>query len=85
METRNGNQKFDQKIDTVAERVKGLVDQGADKVDQLRSRAMDVKQQAFDRGNAMVDRASTYIKANPIKSVAIAFGVGYIGMRLFRR
>lgn len=65
--------------------MKGLVDQGADKVDEIRNRAMDVKQQVFDRGNAVVDRTTTYIKANPIKSVAIAFGVGYIGMRLFRR
>ena len=37
------------------------------------------------RGNAVVDKATDFIKANPLKAVGIAFGIGYVGMRLFRR
>ena len=38
----------------------------------------------MERGNALLDRSTDFIKANPIKSVAIAFGVGYVLMRIFR-
>ena len=79
MENRNG------KLESIRENVKGFVDQSADKAEAIRNRAMDVKKQAFDRGGEVVDRASEFIKDNPLKAVAIAFGVGYIGMRLFRR
>jgi len=87
MDNRNGNTDSgsNQRVDAVKERVKGLVDQGQEKVHALRDRAKDVKQQAVERSNIYVDRATELIKANPLKAVGIAFGVGYIGMRLFRR
>jgi ElaB/YqjD/DUF883 family membrane-anchored ribosome-binding protein len=44
-----------------------------------------VKDQAMARGGQFMDQATSFIQANPLKSVAIAFGVGYIGMRIFRR
>ena len=85
----NGNtdagSKLDQRLGDVKARVRGLVDQGQETVHALKDRAKDVKQQAVERGNAFVDRAIELIKANPLKAVGIAFGVGYIGMRLFRR
>lgn len=73
------------KIDAIKDRVSGLVDQGHEKVDHLKAKAIDVKEQAVTRGNALVDQAASFIRANPLKAVGIAFGVGYIGMRLFRR
>jgi ElaB/YqjD/DUF883 family membrane-anchored ribosome-binding protein len=45
---------------------------------------IEVKDQAMDRGSAFLDKGTDYIKSNPIKSVAIAFGIGYIAMRIFR-
>jgi ElaB/YqjD/DUF883 family membrane-anchored ribosome-binding protein len=45
---------------------------------------IEVKDQAMDRGTALLDKSTGYIKENPIKSVAIAFGIGYFAMRLFR-
>lgn len=80
----NGNAS-DNKIGSIQDRVKGLVDQGHEKVDQIKSRVIDAKDQAVTRGNALLDRATEYIRANPLKAVGIAFGAGYIGMRLFRR
>jgi ElaB/YqjD/DUF883 family membrane-anchored ribosome-binding protein len=75
----------DEKIDSLKETVKGLVDQGAQKVDAIKTRVAEAKDQAVTRGNDVMDRATAMIKAHPIKAVAIAFGAGYIGMRLFRR
>ncbi len=75
----------DSKLDSIKESVRGVIDQGHDKVDQIKARAMDVKDQAMTRGNALLDQACDFIRANPLKAVGIAFGVGYVGMRLFRR
>jgi len=77
--------RVDEKVDSIKEAVKGLVDQGAQKVDAIKNKAVEAKDQVFDRGGDMLERMTAMIKANPIKSVAIAFGAGYIGMRLFRR
>jgi ElaB/YqjD/DUF883 family membrane-anchored ribosome-binding protein len=76
--TRNGStssigSSVDERIDSLKE--------GAS---AIKNRVIDVKDQAMDRGNAVLDKSTDYIKANPLKSVAIAFGVGYIAMRLFR-
>jgi len=81
----NLEQKFEQKFDTMKEKAKDLVEQGSEKVGQLKHRVVEVKDQAIAKGNAFLDSATAMIKANPIKSVMIAFGVGYIGMRIFRR
>jgi len=77
--------RVDDKVDSIKEAVKGLVDQGAQKVDAFKNKAVEAKDQVFDRGGDMLDRLTTMIKSHPIKAVAIAFGAGYIGMRLFRR
>ena len=77
--------KLDSKIDSLKEKAKDFVDQGSEKVDQIKHRVVEVKDQAMARGNAFLDNVTSLVKANPLKSVAIAFGIGYIGMRLFRR
>jgi ElaB/YqjD/DUF883 family membrane-anchored ribosome-binding protein len=71
--------------DNVKDNVKNLVDQGQEKVSAIKEKVIDVKDQAVTRGEAVLDRTTTFIKANPLKAVGIAFGIGYIGMRLFRR
>lgn len=76
---------MDEKIEGIKESVRGLVDQGHEKVDALKTKVVEVKDQAVTRGRGMLDSATDMIRANPLKSVGIAFGVGYIGMRLFRR
>lgn len=85
MDNNNGNVKVDRKIDSLKDSVRDLVDQGQEKVSAIKDKVVDVKQQAVTKGSAYLDRTTDFIKANPIKAVAIAFGAGYIGMRLFRR
>jgi ElaB/YqjD/DUF883 family membrane-anchored ribosome-binding protein len=80
-----GSTGVEEKVDSLRDTVKGLVDQGAEKVDAIKSKVVEAKDQAINRGGDMLDRTTDMIKANPIKSVAIAFAAGYIGMRLFRR
>ena len=80
-----GNNGMDGKIDSIKDSVKGFVETGHEKVDQIKAKAIDVKEQAMTRGNALLDQTCDLIKAHPLKSVGVAFGVGYIGMRLLRR
>jgi ElaB/YqjD/DUF883 family membrane-anchored ribosome-binding protein len=80
-----GSQRVDEKVESIKDSVKSFVDQGAQKVDAIKTKVVEVKDQAFDRGSDILERMTTLIKAHPFKAVAIAFGAGYIGMRLFRR
>ncbi len=81
----NGNVVEDTKLGHIKETVKGLVDQGHEKVDQIKSKVVDVKDQAVERGSMLLDRATDFVRALPLKAVGVAFGIGYVGMRLFRR
>ena len=81
----NGNNTMDDKLGSLKDRVRGVVDSGHEKVDHLKTKVIDVKEQAVTRGSAILDRAQEFIRANPLKAVGIAFGVGYLGMRLIRR
>lgn len=71
--------------DSIKDNVRNLVDQGQEKVAAIKDKVIDVKDQAMEKGTAYLDRVTDFIKARPLQSVGIAFGVGYIGMRLFRR
>lgn len=72
-------------LDSFKETVKGYVDQGAQKVDAIKTKVVEAKEQAITRGSVMLDRMTDMIKAHPLKSVGVAFGAGYLAMRLFRR
>lgn len=81
----NGSGAVHDRLDSIKEKARGLVDQGQEKAHDLKVKMIDAKKTAVTRGNALLDRATDFIKANPLKAVGIAFGVGYLGMRLVRR
>lgn len=81
----NGNGAVHDKLDSIKDKAKHLVDQGQEKAAELKTKVIDVKDEAVTRGNALLDKATDFIKAHPLPSVGIAFAVGYIGMRLIRR
>ena len=81
----NGNGAVHDKLDSIKEKARGLVDQGQEKASEIKAKVIDVKDEAVTRGNVLLDKATDFIKANPMKAVGIAFGIGYIGMRLIRR
>ena len=75
----------DDKLDSIRDSVKGYVERGAQKADAIKNKVVEVKDEAVTRGSDALDRLATLVRAHPLKAVGIAFGVGYIGMRLFRR
>lgn len=80
-----GAASANQRLDSIKESVKGFVDRGERKVDEIRSRVVDARDQAMKSGNDLLGRVADMIRDHPLKAVGIAFGVGYVGMRLFRR
>jgi ElaB/YqjD/DUF883 family membrane-anchored ribosome-binding protein len=76
---------LDDKIDSLRDSMKGVVDQGAQKVDAIKTKLIDVKDEAVSRGGDLLSQTTSLIKANPLKSIGIAFGVGFLAMRLIRR
>lgn len=75
----------DDKLDSLKDTMKDVVDRGAQRADALKTRVVEVKDEAMRRGGDLLDRTVSLIKAHPLKAVGIAFATGYLGMRLLRR
>ena len=73
------------KLDSIRDSVKGVVDRGAQKAEAIKNKVVEAKDQAMNRGSEGLDRLASMVRAHPLKAVGIAFATGYIGMRLFRR
>ena len=75
----------DERLDSIKNTVRDVVDQGAQRAEALKSRVVEAKDAAMRRGGDMLDSVSEMVKVHPLKAISIAFATGYIGMRLFRR
>jgi ElaB/YqjD/DUF883 family membrane-anchored ribosome-binding protein len=75
---------FDERLEALKDSVRGMADFGRDTIGDLKDRAIDAKDSAFDGASSIVDRAAKLIKQHPFAAVGIAFGIGYIAMRLLR-
>lgn len=86
MNTRN-NVAGDQarRLDEIKENVRGLVERGQERVTAIKGKAVDLQHRAKARGSAALDRTTTIIKEHPLAAVSVAFGLGYLLMRLVRR
>ena len=67
---------------SIKQTVETLVEQGSETIDAVKTRAGDVADQVKDTTAAAYDRTTNYIQAHPLKSLAIAFGAGYLSMRI---
>ncbi|MGE5183255.1 MAG: hypothetical protein ACM31C_14395 [Acidobacteriota bacterium] len=60
-----------------------------DRFDSLKesvvARLGDVKDSVVSGTRASVSRTGSLIKEHPIAAIAIAFGIGYVAMRMMRR
>jgi hypothetical protein len=85
---KNGTGALDTKIDTLKESVRTLVDAGGERAGQIKTKAIDVKDSVVENGGAAIKQVGTLIKEHPehpIAALGIAFGIGYIAMRMFRK
>jgi len=84
---KNGTTKghADERMGSLRDSVKSLVDRGEERAHAFKSRVVEMTGTARSRSSDAIERTSSLIKAHPLKAVGIAFGLGYLGMRLFRR
>jgi ElaB/YqjD/DUF883 family membrane-anchored ribosome-binding protein len=73
------------KAESIKDQVKGLVDAGQQKAQEVKDKLVDAKEKAVDKADSLMTSFENKIKARPLASVGIAFGIGYLAMRIFRR
>jgi len=67
---------------SIADSVHSLVDQGAETVGAIKARVSEVTDDARTQGAAVLERTTALVKKYPLRSLAIAFGIGYAAMRI---
>lgn len=65
---------FEDRMDSLKESVRDLVDAGGERAGAIRDTIV-----------ASTKKTGSLIKSHPVIAIAIAFGVGYIAMRVMRR
>lgn len=87
---------FEQRLHAIKDSLRKLLETSGESASELKHRAIEVEHVAAARtrevaakaggwAQAAGARAGTWIKAHPVASVAIAFGVGYAIVRSVRR
>lgn len=85
----NENGSFSKDPASIKASVQNLVDQGTETVDAIKSKVADVKTRVGDvtgtvkdGGAAAYTNLVSFVQAHPFKGIALAFGVGYVAMRI---
>ncbi|MDB4952510.1 MAG: hypothetical protein JWO36_79 [Myxococcales bacterium] len=84
---KNGTSEFDTntRLDSLKESVGGLVDAGKERAAALKGKAIEGKDAVVRGGTKAINTVGGLIKEHPIAAIGIAFGIGYLVMRLVRR
>jgi ElaB/YqjD/DUF883 family membrane-anchored ribosome-binding protein len=54
------------------------------RLEAFKGKLVDVKDKVVKTGDATIDQTKAFVIARPLTALAIAFGVGYLGMRVLR-
>ena len=72
-------------MDAIQTKGREAIDTAMQAANDMKARAVEVKDAALERGDELITALEDQIKARPLLSVGIAFGLGYFAMRLMRR
>lgn len=82
---KNGTGSLDNRLDSLKQSVRSLVDAGGERAGQLKGKAIDVKDSVVENGGIYIRKTGSLIKEHPIAAIGIAFAVGYITVRLLKK
>lgn len=82
---KNGTSELDDRMGNLKDSVRNLVDASGERASQIKERLVDAKDVAFDKGSAALGRVSALVKEHPIAAIGIAFGIGYLAVRMLRK
>ena len=63
----------------------GMKDGAQNTIDEVKERLSDAKDRVVERADSLATQLADKIKARPLAAVGIAFGIGYVAMRIFRK
>ncbi len=66
-------------------KVKEALDQGAETIDAVKAKVLEMKDEAVARGTDFLDGLTGVIQANPLPAIAIAAGLGALWLLGGRR
>ena len=71
-------------IDNLKDGVKHLVEQGQEKAGEIKDALVGAKDKVMSTGSSFFASSRNLIVDHPFAAVGVAFGVGYVAMRIFR-
>jgi ElaB/YqjD/DUF883 family membrane-anchored ribosome-binding protein len=77
--------RFDERFDALKQSMRHLVEAGNDTAAALKDKMIDVKDTAVSGTKSGINRLGGLIKDHPIAAVAIAFGIGFVAIKMIRR
>lgn len=72
-------------IDTLKSNLRSIVEHLTSRAASLDDKASEVRTSAVSSVTSFISKAGKAIKNHPIAAISIAFGAGYLFMRLIRR
>ena len=82
---KNGTASLEARFDAVKESMRNFVGAGGERASQFKSRAIDVKDAFVEGGSTALHKTGYFIRRHPFVAIGIAFGVGYIVMRVVKK
>lgn len=70
---------------TASEKLDELKENVRTQAGVLKERAVDLKNTVVERGGDTLTKVSDLIKEHPIAAIGVAFGIGYITVRMLRK
>ena len=82
---KNGSTSLEGRFGSLRESMRNLVDAGGERAGHIKNRAIDAKDKVLESGEEYVGKLGKLIKNHPFATIAIAFGIGYVAVRMMRR
>lgn len=76
---------MENRLESLKSSMRNLVDAGGERAGQLKNKAIDVKDAVVEGSSAALNRTGELIKKHPIVAIGLAFGVGYIVVRMLKK
>jgi len=85
MARNNITARFDERFEALKQSMRHLVEAGNDTAAALKDKMIDVKDTAVSGTKSGINRVGGLIKDHPIAAVLVAFGIGFVAIKMVRR
>jgi ElaB/YqjD/DUF883 family membrane-anchored ribosome-binding protein len=76
---------FEDRLDSLKESMRNLVDMSGERATALKGRMFEVKNSVVAGSKTGARKLGGMIKEHPILAIGVAFGIGYVVMRIVKR